>query len=319
VIISEVLVADRKRVERTTSADDSIRRVAELKTSPIESAATPPSRLTVSTPPSSLSTRYPPSRRKNCYAERLALSLRNRGMTKYRNGFKFTFHEKDLELPLHWREPRRIFVDSMSDLFHEDMPDQYLRKCFAVMERAHWHTYQILTKRPDRMLDFSKSYGRVPDHIWMGTSVESWPFKPRIDILREVPARTRFVSFEPLIESTRPPLDLSGISWAIVGGESGPNYRPIKMEWIREIRDECLSQNVAFFFKQYGGFKPKSGGRSLDGRIWDEYPNNRGGLVIGTMRNNQAITGTSTLLGKRKKQERPTPQKVRRFGVRGCG
>jgi protein gp37 len=212
---------------------------------------------------------------KNCYAERLALSLRDRGMAKYRNGFKFTIHEKDLELPLRWRKPRMIFVNSMSDLFHEEMPEDFLRGCFAVMERAEWHSYQILTKRPHRMLEFSRRYGRIPDHIWMGTSVESRPFVSRIDVLRKVPAKIRFISFEPLIDSMRPPLDLSGIEWAIVGGESGSNYRPLKTEWIREIRDECLSQGVAFFFKQVGGVRAKSGGRLLDGRTWDQYPTSR--------------------------------------------
>jgi protein gp37 len=194
-------------------------------------------------------------------------------MPKYRNGFKFTLHEEYLELPLHWRKPRRIFVDSMSDLFHEDMPDEYLRKCFDVMERANWHTYQILTKRPDSMLEFSLKFGRFPDHIWMGTSVESSPFKSRIDTLRRAPAKIRFVSFEPLLDSMHPPIDLSGIRWVIAGGESGPNYRPVKTEWIREIRDECLAQGVAFFFKQYGGLMPTSGGRTLDRRTWNEYPN----------------------------------------------
>jgi protein gp37 len=165
-----------------------------------------------------------------------------------------------------------VFVDSMSDLFHEEMPEDYLRRCFAVMEQEDWHSYQILTKRPHRMLEFSRKFGRIPDHIWMGTSVESWPFMSRIDLLRKVPARIRFVSFEPLIDSVRPPVDLSGIGWTIVGGESGPNYRPVKVEWIREIRDECLRQGVAFFFKQFGGLRPKSGGRVLDGQIWNEYP-----------------------------------------------
>jgi protein gp37 len=220
---------------------------------------------------------------KNCYAEKLAERLRRMNRPKYRNGFSFTIHENSLELPLQWRKPRRIFVNSMSDLFHEEMREEYLRKCFAIMEQADWHIYQILTKRPHRMLEFSRKYGRIPDHIWMGTSVESWPFMSRIDLLRKVPARIRFVSFEPLIESVRPPVDLSGIEWAIVGGESGPNFRPVKVKWVREIRDECLRQGVAFFFKQFGGLRPKSGGRVLDGQIWNEYPVSRSSRSMGSL------------------------------------
>lgn len=177
-----------------------------------------------------------------------------------------------LDLPLRWKEPRKIFVNSMSDLFHELMPDEYLKQCFEVMERANWHTYQILTKRPERMLQFSRRYRRIPAHIWLGTSVEMALYKPRIDVLREIEVPIRFISFEPLIGPIGQ-VDLTGISWAIVGGESGPGHRPIKLEWVREIRDQCISKGVGFFFKQWGGARPTSGGRRLDGRFWNQYPN----------------------------------------------
>ena len=193
------------------------------------------------------------------------------GNPKYRNGFRFTLHPETLELPVKWKDPRKIFVNSMSDLFHESMPTDYLKQCFDIMTKADWHVYQILTKRPDRMLSFAKSYGEIPDHVWLGTSVELAMYKSRIDTLRQVPAKVRFVSFEPLLGELGE-LDLRGIAWAIVGGESGPNHRPIKPEWVRKIRDQCHQQGAAFFFKQWGGKTAKSGGRTLDGKEWDEYP-----------------------------------------------
>ncbi len=159
----------------------------------------------------------------------------------------------------------------MSDLFHENMPEKFLRKCFAVMEEANWHVYQVLTKRPERMLSFTQKYGHIPDHIWLGTSVEMGMFKPRIEILKKVDCRVKFISFEPLIGPIGD-VDLTGVSWAITGGESGPFHRPVLKEWIREIRDQCRKQGVSFFFKQWGGITPKSGGRTLDGREWNEYP-----------------------------------------------
>ncbi len=193
------------------------------------------------------------------------------GNPKYKQGFQFTIHKKALELPLKWKKPRKIFVNSMSDLFHESMPEDFLKECFDVMERADWHVYQILTKRPHRMLSFAKDYGDVPDHIWLGTSVELSMYKSRIEILKQVPAQVRFVSFEPLLGPIGE-VDLGGISWAIVGGESGPYHRLIKAEWIRELRKQCKRQRVAFFFKQWGGRTAKSGGRILDGKEWNEYP-----------------------------------------------
>jgi len=193
------------------------------------------------------------------------------GNPKYKNGFRFTIHPDALNLPLSWKSPRKIFVNSMSDLFHEAMPEKFLWNCFNVMEEADWHVYQILTKRPDRMLSFARKYGHISDHIWLGTSVEMGMFKPRIETLKQVDCKIRFISFEPLIGPIGE-VDLSGISWAIAGGESGPNHRPVLKEWVREIRDQCKEQRVSFFFKQCGGITPKSGGRILDGRKWNEYP-----------------------------------------------
>jgi protein gp37 len=193
------------------------------------------------------------------------------GNPKYQRAFEFTTHLRALEIPLTWKRPRRIFVNSMSDLFHEVMPNDFLTSCFEIMAKANWHVYQVLTKRPERMLRFMKNYDRVLDHVWLGTSVELSMYKPRIEILKNVPSKVRFISFEPLLGPLGK-LDLSGISWAIVGGESGPHHRPIKPEWVREIRDQCLEQSVAFFFKQWGGQTAKSGGRILDGREWSQYP-----------------------------------------------
>jgi protein gp37 len=164
-----------------------------------------------------------------------------------------------------------VFVNSMSDLFHEELSFDFMRDCFDVMKRADWHTYQILTKRPQKMLEFTRRYGRIPYHIWLGTSVELAEYKWRIDVLRQVDALVRFVSFEPLLGPLGE-LDLTGIAWAIVGGESGPKHRPIVPDWVREIRDQCLQSDVRYFFKQWGGPTPKSRGRLLDGRTWDEYP-----------------------------------------------
>ncbi len=207
---------------------------------------------------------------KNCYAERLALRLQKMGNPKYEHGFRFTLHKSALELPLKWRSPRKIFVNSMSDLFHESMPRAFLERCFEVMEEANWHTYQVLTKRPQIMERFFKGR-KVPDHIWLGTSVELRQYLSRLQPLRKIDVKVRFISFEPLLGPIGE-TDLRGMSWAIVGGESGPNHREVKREWVRELRDQCLAQGVHFFFKQWGGPRPKSNGRRLDGRLWDEYP-----------------------------------------------
>jgi len=193
------------------------------------------------------------------------------GNPKYSKGFTFTIHSSALKLPLGWSEPRKIFVNSMSDLFHEQMPKDFLLECFDVMEQADWHIYQVLTKRPDKLLEFVEDYGNIPNHIWLGTSVELSMYKTRMETLKRVPVDVRFISFEPLLGSLGE-LDLSGVSWAIAGGESGPNHRPIDPDWVREIREQCVEQHVAFFFKQWGGRLAKSGGRLLDGKEWNEYP-----------------------------------------------
>lgn len=207
----------------------------------------------------------------NCYAERLSQRLQKMRNPKFKYAFNFTIHNEALELPLKWKSPKKIFVNSMSDLFHEDMEYAFLEKCFKVMEKANWHTYQILTKRPGRMLSFTREYDHLPSHIWVGTSVEMGLYKERIDILRQVDAEVRFISFEPLVGPVGT-LDLSGIAWAIAGGESGPKARKVEANWIREIRDQSLEQNVAFFFKQWGGKTSKSNGRILDERLWSEFP-----------------------------------------------
>jgi protein gp37 len=207
---------------------------------------------------------------KNCYAERLAARLQAMGNPRYRNGFDLTLHRDQLELPLRWKRPRRIFVNSMSDLFHDDVPRTFIQQAFDVMTRAHWHTFQVLTKRAERLRDLAPSLSWGP-HIWQGVSVESSRYVARIDCLRDVPATVRFLSLEPLLGPLAD-LDLHGIHWVIVGGESGPGHRDIRAEWVRDIRDQCLRANVAFFFKQWGGRTPKAGGRELAGQTWSEYP-----------------------------------------------
>jgi protein gp37 len=175
-----------------------------------------------------------------------------------------------LEWPLHQRQPLRIFVDSMSDLFHSKIPDEYIRRVFEVMREAHWHTFQVLTKRVGRLRRLGQSLPWEP-HIWIGTSVENDLVTPRADALRTVPAHVRFLSCEPLLGPLSS-LNLDGISWVITGGESGPNARSCDPEWVRDLRDRCIERGIAFFHKQWGGRTPKAGGRLLDGRTWDEFP-----------------------------------------------
>ena len=213
---------------------------------------------------------------KNCYAERLSARLKAMGLAKYSGGFRFAEHESELDRPLGWKRPKRIFVNSMSDLFHEEATDSFVSRCFATMMEADWHTYQVLTKRPRRMAAFSRrfarAYGRdIPPHVWMGTSVEDTQAATRIDRLREVRCSVRFVSFEPLLGPIAG-VDLSGIDWAIIGGESGRGHRPVREEWVAGLIRECRRQDVRVFFKQWGGIRPKSGGREIGGRTYSEYP-----------------------------------------------
>ncbi len=207
---------------------------------------------------------------KHCYAERMAERLRAMGQPNYRNGFELTLQPQMLELPLSWKKPQTIFVNSMSDLFHEEVPADYIRDVFDVMRRAHWHRFQVLTKRSERLAELGSTLD-WPENVWMGVSAESGRYVHRIEHLRDTPARVRFLSLEPLL-GPLPNLDLRGIHWVIVGGESGPRARPMRPEWVVDIRDQCRSAGVSFFFKQWGGLNKKRAGRLLDGRTWDELP-----------------------------------------------
>lgn len=212
----------------------------------------------------------------NCYAERLARRLQAMGNPRYRNGFAVTLHADQVELPLRWRQPRMIFVNSMSDLFHDDVPDEFIVGVFRTMERAGWHTFQVLTKRPGRMASFLKRNQAQPlPNVWLGTSVEDQRWATvRIPKLLTVPAAVRFLSCEPLLGpvSLERWLRSRSIHWVIAGGESGPGHRPIQSRWVQGIRDECRATGVAFFFKQWGGRTSKAGGRTLDGRVWSQMP-----------------------------------------------
>ncbi|MBI3930889.1 MAG: phage Gp37/Gp68 family protein [Chloroflexi bacterium] len=206
----------------------------------------------------------------NCYAERMALRLKVMGNPNYTNGFSITLHEDALELPLKWRKPQTIFVNSMSDLFHENVPDEFILRVFDIMRRADWHRYQILTKRTERLMDISPKLPWMP-HIWMGATVEAQNYIYRIDHLQRTSATVKFLSLEPLL-GTIPNLRLEGIDWVIVGGESGPKSRPMKKSWVIDIRNQCQEKKVLFFFKQWGGINKKRTGRELEGRTWDETP-----------------------------------------------
>jgi protein gp37 len=207
---------------------------------------------------------------KHCYAERMAYRLKAMGQVNYANGFKLTLHENVLEKPLEWKKPQVIFVNSMSDLFHKDVPVEFVKRVFDVMKRAHWHQFQVLTKRAERVAELSNQLDWA-ENIWMGVSVENEKYKFRIDHLRYTGAKIKFLSLEPLIGSLGP-LNLQNINWVIVGGESGPGARPIKQEWVTDIRDQCKQAGVPFFFKQWGGVQKKKAGRLLEGRTWDEMP-----------------------------------------------
>jgi protein gp37 len=210
----------------------------------------------------------------NCYAERFSERWRGLPGHPFEFGFDLTLRPERLEQPIKWKRHRMIFVNSMSDLFHKNVPRAFIDGVFDTMETADWHIFQVLTKRSSLMRDYLRfRYGdsRGPAHIWCGVSVEDAEGAARIKHLRASPAGVRFLSIEPLIGAVGQ-IDLGGIDWVIAGGESGPGARPIHLEWVREVRDQCVEQNVAFFFKQWGGIRPKSGGRELDGREWSEFP-----------------------------------------------
>lgn len=210
----------------------------------------------------------------NCYAERFSERFRGVAGHPFEDGFDLTLRPSRLRQPLEWRRPRMIFVNSMSDLFHKQVPASFVDEVFDTMEEADWHAFQVLTKRSSIMRDYLKRRypgGTAPPHIWLGVSVENGENRARIRHLQETPAAVRFLSIEPLI-GPMGQIDLDGIHWVIAGGESGPGARPMQVDWVREVRDQCRKAGVAFFFKQWGGIRPKSGGRSLDGREWSELP-----------------------------------------------
>ncbi len=207
---------------------------------------------------------------RNCYAERMAKRLKAMGQPNYARGFEPSVHEQSLSLPLRWKKPRIIFVNSMSDLFHERIPFDFIEAVFAMMRAAHWHTFQVLTKRSERLWELSNRLP-WPKNVWMGVSVESQEYSWRVDHLRETRAFIKFLSLEPLLGPI-PDLDLDGIGWVVVGGESGPHARPVNAVRVREIRDQCLASGVPFFFKQWGGKRKKLNGRELDGRVWKAMP-----------------------------------------------
>jgi protein gp37 len=206
----------------------------------------------------------------NCYAERMARRLQAMGQANYRRGFEVTLQPQLLNAPLAWRESRLVFVNSMSDLFHEDVPLAFIQEVFSTMRHAHWHTFQVLTKRSERLVELAPHLD-WPPNVWMGVSVENETVRSRIDNLCAVPAIVRFLSIEPLLGAL-PELDLDGIHWVIVGGESGPGARPMDSSWVLDIRDQCAAAKVPFFFKQWGGVFKKKAGRKLEGRTWDELP-----------------------------------------------
>ncbi len=207
---------------------------------------------------------------KHCYAERMAERLQAMGQANYAKGFELTLQPHMLELPLRWKKPQTIFVNSMSDLFHPGVPLDYVREVFDVMARAHWHRFQVLTKRAERLEELSSRLAWAAN-VWMGVSVETARYRSRIDRLRGTGARVKFLSLEPLLGPLLD-LDLSGIDWVIVGGESGPGARPMDPAWATDLRDQCQRANVPFFFKQWGGVNKKRTGRALEGRLWDEMP-----------------------------------------------
>jgi protein gp37 len=209
-----------------------------------------------------------------CYAARFAERFRNVPAHPYESGFDLTLRPERLQQPLSWKRPRMIFVDSMSDVFHKDIPLTYIDQVFDTMEAADWHRFQVITKRSSLMRNYARErYNRrsPPAHIWLGVSIEHAASKSRIEHLRATPAAVRSLSIEPLLGRLGR-LDLAGIHWVLLGGETGPGARPMEIEWAREVRDQCIAQSVAFYFKRWGGPRPKKSGTSLDGREWKEFP-----------------------------------------------
>lgn len=213
----------------------------------------------------------------NCYAERMAYRLKAMGQAKYRNAFDLTVHPSALDLPLRWKKPQRIFVNSMSDLFHVNVPLDFIQKVFSTMRHAYWHQFQVLTKRSGRLLAVNDEID-WPPNVWMGVSVESAAYKSRIEHLRKTNAAVKFLSLEPLIGDLGK-LNLGNIDWVIVGGESGPGARPMEKKWVDGIRQQCKAGDVPFFFKQWGGVQKKRSGRKLDGRTYDEMPASNAGMT----------------------------------------
>lgn len=207
---------------------------------------------------------------KNCYAERMAKRLQAMGQPNYQSGFQLTIHPHMLNLPLTWKKPQMIFVNSMSDIFHEDAPEDFIKKIFSVMAEAHWHIFQVLTKRSDRLLEFADDL-KWQSNLWMGVTVETSEYVYRIEDLRQSPAKVKFLSFEPLLGPLKE-INFDGIKWVIVGGESGPKARVMRKEWVIDIKDQCERANIPFFFKQWGGTNKKKSGRLLEGRTWNEMP-----------------------------------------------
>ena len=207
---------------------------------------------------------------KNCYAERMALRLQKMGAKKYNNGFSVAMHHFELESPSTWKKPRLVFVNSMSDLFHKEVPDHFIEKVFKVMNQHPQHTFQVLTKRPHRVICMNNRLCWTPN-IWFGVSIESQRWIKRIDLLKQLDAHVKYLSLEPLL-GPLPNLVVTDIDWVIVGGESGPGARPIKAVWVRDIRDQCNKNGIPFFFKQWGGVNKKKTGRTLDNREWNQMP-----------------------------------------------
>ncbi|MBN2587922.1 MAG: phage Gp37/Gp68 family protein [Candidatus Fermentibacteraceae bacterium] len=215
----------------------------------------------------------------HCYARGIALRLRDMGVARYSEGFSVVVHEDVIEKPLHWRDPRIVFVTSMGDLMHPEVPEDFINRVFDVMRRCARHQFQLLSKRPERMAGLCRTID-WPANVWAGTTVENRSFYHRLENLRRVDSAIRFISFEPLLGDVSD-VDLTGIHWAAVGGESGPEARPMRIEWARGIRDRCVREGIAFYFKQWGGRHHSSGGRMLDGRTWDQSPDPSGQMRLG--------------------------------------